>query len=210
MSIRAVIFEDNAHLRDSLFYLIDETEGFICAGAFADANNVYKNIESTKPDVVLMDIDMPGISGIEAVSIIKKNFPTVHVIMQTVFEDNDKIFDSICAGASGYLLKKASPARLIDAITEVMEGGAPMTGSVAKKVLKYFNDQKTEGDNYNLSAREKEILLHLVNGMSYKMIAAACFISYFTVNSHIKNIYSKLQVNSVSEAVAKAINKRIV
>lgn len=212
MEIRVAIFEDNKALRDSLNMLIAGSHGFASCGSFANCNKVLKDIESCEPDVVLMDINMPGISGIEAVQMIKKQFPAIQILMQTVFDDDDKIFASICAGASGYLLKKTPPIKILDALKEVAEGGAPMTPSVAAKVLQMFQKQSgpVAPEFINLSDRESEVLKHLVTGDSYKMIAAGCFISIDTVKSHIKNIYQKLHVSSKSEAVAKAINHKLV
>jgi len=212
MSIRVTIFEDNRSLRESLFQLINGSEGFRCVGAFANCDMLKKQIEESKPDVVLMDIEMPGISGIEAVKFLKENFPDIKILMETIFEDNDKIFDSICNGAEGYILKNTPPALILNAIKEIHEGGAPMTPSVATKVLKMFkmNSGHSTKDDFNLTEREKEILKSLVEGMSYKMIASTYFISIDTVSGHIKNIYKKLQVHSKSEAVVKAIKRRIV
>lgn len=212
LEIKVAIFEDNKTLRDSLNVLIDGSPGFACTGSFPDCRKVLKDIEGSEPNVVLMDIEMPGISGIEAVQIIKQKFPLVQILMQTVFEDDDKIFASICAGASGYLLKKTPPSKILDAIKETAEGGAPMTPSVAAKVLQMFQKQgaQTPVEFIDLSDREKQVLHCLVTGDSYKMIAAACYISIDTVKSHIKNIYQKLHVNSKSEAVAKAIRQKLV
>ena len=212
MEIRVAIFEDNKALRESLFMLIDGSPGFSCTGCFANCRKVLEDVQNSEPQVVLMDIDMPGISGIEAVQIIKKQFPGIQVVMQTVFEDDDKIFASICAGASGYLLKKTAPAKILEALKEAVEGGAPMTPTVAAKVLQMFHKQSAQGpvEFIDLSNREQEVLKHLVSGDSYKMIAAACYISIDTVKSHIKNIYQKLHVNSKSEAVAKAIIQKLV
>ena len=212
MEIKVIVFDDNKNRRNGLKLLIDSTEGLRCVGAFEDCSNVVKNISSTQPDVVLMDIDMPNVNGIEGVKLIRKNFADIKILMQTVFEDDEKIFASICSGADGYILKKSSPAKLIDSISEVMEGGAPMTPSVARQVLQLFSKQnkKTGMANFDLSERELEILSLLVKGLSYKMIAEKCFISYATVNTHIKHIYEKLKVHSVSAAVAKAISEKIV
>ena len=159
-----------------------------------------------------MDIEMPGINGIEAVAVIKEEHPDIKILMETIFDDDDKIFNSICAGAEGYILKHTSPAEILEAIKEIYEGGSPMTPSIANRVLKMVKDRPAFGEkeSFDLSAREKEILLCLVKGMSYKMVADTCFISIETVNVHIKNIYRKLQVHSKSEAVAKAIKGRIV
>ena len=210
--IKVVIFEDNRSLREGLAALIGGTQGFECAGAFPNCNNLLKNISHTQPDVVLMDIEMPGINGIEAVAMIKEEYPDIKILMETIFDDDEKIFNSICAGAEGYILKHTLPAEIMEAIKEIHEGGSPMTPSIANRVLKMVKDKPdiSGKESFNLSAREKEILLCLVKGMSYKMVADTCFISIETVNVHIKNIYRKLQVHSKSEAVAKAIKGRIV
>lgn len=212
MEIKVVIFEDNLLLRESLTQLINGTEGLSCAGAYPDCDDIIYHISKTEPHVVLMDIQMPGKSGVEGVKMIKEIFPEIKIIMQTVVEDEEKIFASICNGASGYLLKNTTPVRLLDAIKEVYEGGAPMTPSIAQKVLEKFRIQSPVSSNElnQLSGREKEILECLVEGMSYKMIASSCKISIDTVRHHIRNIYDKLHVNSKSEAVVKAIRGKIV
>jgi DNA-binding NarL/FixJ family response regulator len=211
-TIRVIIFEDNRNLREGLFQLINGSQGFECAGAFANCTELENDILQTNPDVILMDIEMPGISGIEAVKIAKEKFPEVKILMETIFDDNDKIFHSICNGADGYILKSTPPVQILEAIKEVYEGGSPMTPSIARKVLKMVKHTPiNEGRNdFNLSEREKEVLKYLVEGMSYKLIAESCFISPETVGGHIKNIYKKLQVHSKGEAVAKAIKGRIV
>jgi DNA-binding NarL/FixJ family response regulator len=210
--IRVTIFEDNTQLRDGLFNLIEASDGFVCAGAFANCKRVVENIEETKPEVILMDIEMPGINGIEAVKLVKGKFPQVKILMETIFEDDDKIFQSICNGAEGYILKNTPPEEILNSIKEIYEGGAPMAPAIAIKVLRMFKSGFGTGldESFNLSAREKEILKCLVEGMSYKMIADNCFISIETVRGHIKSIYEKLQVHSKSEAVAKAIKGKIV
>ena len=211
-SIRVTIFEDNTPLRDGLFNLIEASEGFLCAGSFGNCNRVIENIAETKPDVILMDIEMPGMNGIDAVRLVKNKFPKVKILMETVFEEDDKIFQSICNGAEGYILKNIPPEEIIESIKEIYEGGAPMAPAIAIKVLRMFKAGLGTGtdDSFNLTAREKEILKFLVEGMSYKMIADACFISIETVRGHIKNIYEKLQVHSKSEAVVKAIRGKMV
>ena len=211
MEIKVVIFEDNYLLRESLYQLINGTPMLSCAGAFANCEDILLTIQKTMPQVVLMDIQMPGITGVEAVKIIKQHFPEIKIIMQTVVEDDDKIFESICNGASGYLLKSTTPARLLQAIEEVNEGGAPMTPSIAQKVLDKFRRQSPvfAKELSDLSDREKEILNCLVEGMSYKMIASSCKISIDTVRFHIRNIYEKLHVGSKSEAVIKAMKGRM-
>jgi len=215
MPVRVAIFEDRKSVRNAISLLVKGTSGLELAGAFPDCNNLLNNIRNAEPHVVLMDIEMPGMSGVEAVKLLKQNFPAVTVVMQTVFEDDDKVFTAICNGASGYLLKDTPPARLMEAIKEANEGGAPMSPSIAKKTLnlfqKYFSPISGEKhEDYQLSPREKEILNWLVKGYSYKMIAAECKISFDTVRSHIRNIYQKLHVASMTEAVAKAIKERIV
>ena len=210
--IKVVIFEDNDELREMIFQLINISEGVSCTGAYHDATDLEYKIRRSQPDVVLMDIEMPRITGIEAVRVISEKFPAVLVMMQTIFEDSDKVFDSICAGASGYLLKNSLSDQLIPAIKELKAGGAPMSAGVARKIVSRFQEQNPyiKRDDYKLSVREKEVLIHLSKGMSYKMIAGACFISIDTVKSHLKKIYEKLHVNSKSEAVIKAMRNRIV
>jgi DNA-binding NarL/FixJ family response regulator len=210
--IRVAIFEDNTQLRESLFKLVEASEGFTCVGAFANGEDIIWVTSSVKPDVILMDIEMPVVNGIDAVKMVREKFPDVKILMETIFEDDEKIFQSICNGAQGYILKSTPPEEILDAIKDIFEGGAPMSPIVATKVLKMIktNLASNAQDNSNLSVREKEILKCLVEGMSYKLIADACFISIDTVNGHIKNIYKKLHVHSKSEAVAKAIKGRIV
>jgi len=210
--IRVSVFEDNRNLREGLFNLLESTEGFTCAGAFAHCERVLDNIEETHPDVILMDIELPVVNGIEAVKLIRKKYPDIKILMETIFDEDEKIFQSICNGAQGYILKNTPPEGILRAIQEIYEGGAPMTPTIASKVLRLFKSNLTDNSNdeYNLSSREKEILKCLVEGMSYKMIADTCFISPDTVNGHIKNIYKKLQVHSKSEAVVKALKGKIV
>jgi DNA-binding NarL/FixJ family response regulator len=176
---------------------------------------LLENLNSVKPDVVLMDIEMPGMNGVEAVKHIKQHMPHITIVMQTVFEDDDKVFDAICGGASGYLLKNTPPSRLMEAIIEAHEGGAPMSPSIAKKTLNLFQKylsplSDSKHQDYHLSSREKEVLQWMVCGYSYKMIADVCHISFDTVRTHIRNIYQKLHVACMSEAVAKAIKERLV
>lgn len=214
MEIKVCLIEDHKQLRESLGLLIENTAGLQLVGVFSNANNVENDVQQCQPDVVLLDIQMPGLSGIDAISLIRKTRPQVKIVMQTVFEDEDKIFASVCAGASGYILKNTSPDKYIEAIKDAYNGGAPMTGMIAAKVLKMFRQQQpatgTVSEDQQLSEREKEILQHLVAGLSYKMIADQCNISYDTVRFHMKNIYSKLHVSSMTEAVAKAIKNKLV
>ena len=210
--IKVAIFEDNRSLREGLATMINGTAGFECVGAFPNCNHLLKNISQAKPDVVLMDIEMPGINGIEAVAMIKADYPEIKILMETIFDDDEKIFNSICAGAEGYILKHTAPAEIMEAIKEIHEGGSPMTPSIANRVLKMVKQrpESTSRESFDLTDREKEILFCLVKGMSYKMVADNCFISIETVNVHIRNIYKKLQVHSKSEAVIKAIRGKIV
>lgn len=209
---RVLIFEDNQHYRDGIVSVIDITPPFKVVGAFSDCTKLIQRIEQANPDIILMDIGMPGLSGIEAVILIRKQFPEIPILMQTVFDEEDKIFAAICAGASGYLLKNAGPVKLLDAMREVLSGGAAFTPLIAKKVMNMFQQQvaETKPGFIELSKREREVLQCLVKGMSYKMIAETCFISIETVHSHIKKIYEKLHVHSMSEAVAKAIRNHLV
>ncbi|MFN5068634.1 MAG: response regulator [Bacteroidota bacterium] len=209
--IKIVIYDDNASRRESLDLLLQSYNDFIVQGAFNDCSNVEQEINSLQPDIVLMDIEMPNVDGISGVKIINRLFPNVKVIMQTVFEDDEKIFDALRFGASGYILKKTDPSKIIEAIREVMNGGSPMTPSIATRVLKFFRDKgAVDTQNFGLTTREMDILQHLVDGKSYKMISSDLNISYHTVNSHVKKIYDKLQVNSVSEAVSKALQQKII
>ena len=208
MPARITIFEDNDALRESLVVLLKNTGEYEVTGDYnhcMDASNIARVY---KPDVVLMDIDMPGSSGIEGVRLVKEARPETSVIMYTVFEDDEKLFQCLCAGANGYLLKKTSPALLFDAIQEVLNGGAPMSPSIAKKVLSSF--QKGKSNKYHLSERETEVLQHLIKGYSAKMIAAELAISFDTARFHLKNIYRKLHVNCGKEAIAKALSEHIV
>jgi DNA-binding NarL/FixJ family response regulator len=210
--IKIVICDDHKDRRDALKLLINLEEDMECTADFHECTNIVPALSDKIPDVVLMDIDMPGIDGIEAVKLIRENYPGILIIMQTVFEDDDKIFKSIRAGANGYYLKKTSPVKLVEGIREVVAGGAPMTASVAKRVLNFFQQQPSvkAHDVFDLSERETEVLSLLVKGYSQKMIAAELNISRFTVNNHLKKIYEKLHVHNASEAVANAISKKII
>lgn len=208
--IKVIIFDDNDSLRDSISMLLEDNADFTLAGSYSHCLDVIENITNTKPDVVIMDIDMPGMNGIEGVRLIRKNFPTAQILMLTVFDDDEKVFAAIKAGANGYILKNAEPQRLLHAISEVYNGGAPMTPGIAKKILRQFQTILPEEEkDYHLSTREKEVLSLLVDGLSYKMIAAKLSITYDTVRAHMKKIYEKLHVASMTEAVAKAITQNI-
>lgn len=212
MEIKVAVFDDNATRRDGLKLLVDSMEDMTCVGAFTDCRDAVAKVQNCQPDVVLMDIDMPFVNGIEGVRLLRAEFADLKIIMQTIFEEEDKILSAICAGANGYILKQKSPLKLIEGIKEVMEGGAPMTPVVASRVLRLFsgNVVAPQTSDISLTAREKEVLTLLVEGNSYKMIADKCNVSYPTVNTHISHIYQKLQVNSVAAAVSKAIKEGIV
>ena len=210
--IRVFVYDDNAGRQEALKLLVGKESDMEFVGARENCNTVEEDMQRYIPDVVLMDIDMPQVNGIEGLKRIKKSMPQVQIIMQTVFEDESKIFEAIYAGADGYFLKKTPPNKLIDGIRDVLEGGAPMTPYVAKKVLEMFQVQSTgkRPNHFDLTPREVEILVMLTKGMSYKMIADATGLSFHTVNAHLKKIYEKLHVHSATEAVAKAFDHRIV
>ena len=208
MAIRIAIFEDNDSLRESLVYLLKNTGEYEVTGDYYHCNDAATVARVYKPDVVLMDIDMPGKDGISGVKAIKEARPETAVIMYTVFEDDEKLFQCLCAGANGYLLKKTPPSVLFEAIQEVASGGAPMSPSIARKVLASFQHGKS--NKYQLSAREVEVLELLIKGYSAKMIAAELSISFDTARFHLKNIYSKLHVNCGKEAIVKALTEHIV
>jgi DNA-binding NarL/FixJ family response regulator len=211
MSIKVLLYDDNEALRMSLEALIEENDDFELMAMMPNAETVETDIKEMKPDVVLMDIDMPVVNGVEAVKKIRKTNDKLPIIMLTVLEDNENIFNAICAGASGYIIKRYAAEEVPAAIRNVLTGGAPMTGSVAKKVLEMVPQAKTtEQEKSNLSEKETAILRFLVNGYSYKMIASETKISIDTVRFHIKKIYDKLHVHSATEAVSKAIKDKLV
>lgn len=211
MAIKVLIYDDNEVLRQSLQILIEAEPDMDLLALMPNAETVEVDIAELKPDVVLMDIDMPGVNGVEAVKRIVKLNNRLPVIMLTVFDDNENIFNAICAGASGYILKRYATEEVPGAIRMVLTGGAPMTGAVARKVLTMVPQARSqEQEQSNLSAKEIAILQFLVNGYSYKMIASELKISIDTVRFHIKKIYDKLHVHSATEAVSKAIKDKLV
>ncbi len=210
MSISLVLYEDNARLRESLELLLGTGTGFTIAGSFSDCTKVLEQMEILDPQLVIMDIDMPGMNGIEGVRHIKRGFPHIKVIMYTVFDDDHRIFECICNGADGYLLKNTPPLKLIQALEELAAGGVPMSPFVAQKVFQFFRNEKQTQDAFRLTTREIEILEWLVRGNSYKMIADKSSISIDTVKKHLQNIYHKLHVNCGTEAVAKALKHKII
>jgi DNA-binding NarL/FixJ family response regulator len=209
--IRIAIFDDNQVFIEGMKILLMGNENFLLVGSFNNAIKSIQKITKCQPDVVVMDIKMPEVSGIQAVKEIKEVFPQIQILMQTVFEDDDKVFSAICAGASGYLLKGTSPDDMLKALQEVYDGGSPISPQIARKVLSLFQNQFCFSDQfYDLSNREKDVLKLLVDGMSYKMIAESLNISYHTVNAHIRKIYDKLHVNSSQEAISKALKQKLV
>jgi DNA-binding NarL/FixJ family response regulator len=205
-----VIFDDNVTLRASLALLINDTSEFEVIGSFDDGFEVLEDIENASPDIVLMDINMPRVNGIEAVRRIKKIYPEQPILMLTAFDDDKNIFNAIAAGANGYILKNAKPEKLLFAMQEVMEGGAPLTPSIAKKVLAHLQSSNEQQEEFNLNPKEKEVIGHLVYGLPYKQIADRMNITYSTVRHHMKNIYRKLHVASMTEVVATAIKNKLV
>src|SRR5450755_473115 len=210
MQIGVLIYEDNNHLRESLGNLITFSKELVLLGSYGMADHVARQISELQPDVVLMDIDMPGINGIEAVKQIRSVNQQAQIIMLTVFDDSRHVLDAICAGASGYLLKKHISDHLLDSIRQVIEGGAPMSPGIARMIISSMQQNTMPvAKDYKLTNREKEILTGLSKGSSYKLIAADLSVSIDTVRTHIKNIYGKLQVHSQTEAVSKAVNERL-
>lgn len=207
--INVSIIEDHREFREGLANFINSTANFNCGMQFSSVESAITN--SFDCDVLLLDINLPGKSGIEAVPYFKEKYPNIKIIMMTVFDDDENIFRSILSGADGYLLKKTPPLKILSAIEEVLEGGAPMSPYVARKVIDYFKAEKDEiKNNYQLSVREKEILSLLVEGTDSRQIANKLFISYETVRNHLKNIYQKLQVTSKIQAVSKAIKENLI
>ena len=211
--LKVVVVEDNDSIREGLKILIDGTEGYSCVDSFSDCESMLKKIVKLNPDVLLMDIGLPGMSGVEGIKRVKVFLHELTILVLTVYEENDLVFDALCAGASGYLVKKTPPSKLLEAIKEAYEGGSPMSSHIARKVIDFFQTKKPVSPQksiYILTPREKEILTGLVEGHNFKFIADSLFISIETVRFHFRNIYKKLHVHSQSEAVAKAIREGII
>ena len=206
MKSRIEIVEDNEVVRDGLQLLINSMSNYSVVGAYINCEHAIKNLEKDKPNVILMDLDLPGMSGIEGIQRIKKIHPKIHIIVITVHEDSDMVFEALCAGASGYITKNANHSRLLDAIEEVQSGGAPMSSKIAKMVVSSFQ----KNHNSPLTARETEVLELLATGKSYSVIADELFIHKETVKSHIKNIYFKLHVNSKADALEIARKNKLI
>jgi len=206
--IKVAIVEDNTALRSSLANLLNNSEGMQCVAVMGNLQNIVSELNKARPDIILMDIGLPEISGIEGVRTVKSNFPLMQILMFTVFEDDEKIFEAIRSGASGYILKKTPPTQIIEAVRELSGGGAPMSDTIARKIIQSFQSKSVSPvDDYSLTVREKEILYSLVDGLSYKKIADKYFISISTVRTHISSIYEKLHVHSKAQAVAKVLRK---
>lgn len=212
MPIKVCIFDDNKNIRNSLQMLLHGNYGIEVTGVYENANNIEEALIISEPDLVLMDIEMPGTNGIEAVRRIKKFNANITIIMQTIFEDEEQVFSSLLAGASGYLTKDSPPLSIIEAIQDAYKGGTPMTPSIAKKIIQQFQLQNktVSTKEYNLTTKETEVLRSLADGLSYKMIADKLSMRYDTVHTHIKSIYRKLHVASMGEAISKAIRGKII
>jgi DNA-binding NarL/FixJ family response regulator len=211
--VNVAIIEDNNTIREGLAALINGTTDYQCIGAFPECETFLEKLPDLNVDVALMDIQLPGISGIEGVKEAKKIDPDINILMLTIYEESNVVFEALCAGACGYLVKKTPPSRLLDAIREVHEGGSPMSSHIARQVINVFQEMKTpkqDESEYMLSERETQVLFFLGEGNNYQEIANELFISVDTVRHHIRNIYKKLHVHSQSEAVAKAIRKGLI
>jgi DNA-binding NarL/FixJ family response regulator len=209
--VKVVIIEDKQQIRDGLAALISGTEGFQCTGTFDSMETALTQINPLNTDLVLVDIGLPGMSGIEGMRLFKKNYPNLLLLVLSVYEDDDRIFEALCAGASGYLLKKTSPARLLEGLREAVNGGAPMSPEVARRVITVFREiRPPENSDYQLTPHETRLLKLLVEGHNYKTAAAELGVSVNTISFHLKHIYEKLQVHSKSEAVAKALRNRLI
>ena len=209
--VNVMLIEDQREVREGLAVLINGSPGFSCIASFRTMEEALGAIEDRPPDVVLTDIGLPGMSGIEGIRILKERHPNLPVVALTVYDDDEDIFDALCAGACGYLLKNVAPARLLESLKEVVSGGAPMSPEIARRVVNLFREFRTpERAPHSLTQQEAELLRLMVAGHSYKTAASDLGISVSTVSFHLQNIYSKLQVHSKSEAVAKALRNRIV
>ena len=207
-TITVAIVEDDRAIREGLAYLIQRSPGFQCIAAYADAEEAVVGLPERQPDVVLMDIQLPGMSGIECIRRLKQQYPAMQIMMLTVLEDHDRIFQSLAAGASGYLLKKTPPVKLLDAIRDLHAGGSPMSNQIARRVVQAFHmPAPVAKPSENLSTREHEILGHLAQGLLYKEIADRLDISIETVRTHVRNIYQKLHVRSRTQAVLKMFKR---
>jgi len=210
-TIKVAIIEDERDIRECLSFLVSGTPGFACTGSFRSMEDALDKIGHGLPDVVLSDIGLPGMSGIEGIKLLKLRYPDLLILMLTVYDDDERIFDAMCAGASGYLLKKTPPVKLLESLREAVEGGAPMSPEVARRVITLFREiRPPEKADYQLTPHETRLLKLFVEGHNYKTAAVELGVSVNTVNFHVRSIYEKLQVHSRSEAVAKALLNRLV
>jgi DNA-binding NarL/FixJ family response regulator len=209
--IKVVIIEDQPEIREGLKYLIHSTEGYECAGGFESMEDALLTLGEDLPDIVLSDIGLPGMSGIEGIGVMKARWPELVMIALTVYDDDERIFDALCAGATGYLLKKTPPARLLECLKEAMDGGSPMSPEVASRVISMFREIRPPKEtDYQLTPHEMRLLRLLVDGHTYKTAAVELHSSVNTIGFHMRNIYRKLQVHSKSEAVVKAMRHRLI
>ncbi len=209
--LSVAIVEDRREIRENLRVLIDGTEGFRCVGAFASMEEGLGGLDRNLPQVLLLDIELPGMSGIEGMRILRQRHPALNILILTVYEDDDRVMDALCAGACGYLLKRTSPARLIESIREAATGGAPMSPEIARRVIALFQTMRPpSGAGYDLTPHEIRILRLLVEGHNYKTAAVELGVSVNTIATHIKRIYEKLEVHSKSEAVSKALRSHLI
>lgn len=209
--ICVVIIEDMREVREGLAALINGTRGFSCAGSHRSMEDALQRVKGESPDVILTDIGLPGMSGIEGIRHLRERLPEVPILALTVYDNDNNVFDALCAGASGYLLKNTPPARLLESITEVAEGGAPMSPEVARRVVRLFHKfRPPEQASYQLTPQENGLLRLLVEGHHKKTAASEMGISVNTISFHLKNIYAKLQVHSKTEAVAKALREHLI
>jgi DNA-binding NarL/FixJ family response regulator len=209
--VAVAVIEDELEIRECLEILINGSPGFRCTGAFWSMERALEQLAADVPDVALVDIGLPGMSGIDGVTILKERFPTVRAVMLTVYEDNDRIFDALCAGACGYLLKRTPAMKMLESIREVMDGGAPMSPEVAKRVIALFRDVRpAERADYDLTPHELRLLKILMEGHSYRSAAKTLGVTAHAVSFHLRSIYEKLQVHSKTEAVAKALRHRLI
>jgi DNA-binding NarL/FixJ family response regulator len=209
--LSVVIVEDQKEIREGLRALIDGTGGFHCVGAYRSMEEALERMKGASPDVALMDIGLPGMSGIEAIGLVRERHPATQILMLTIYDDDDRIFQAICAGACGYLLKKTPPTRLLDALREAIEGGAPLSPEVARRVITLFRDHRPPvRADHDLTPHEMRLLKMLVDGHTYGSAAELLGVTFNTIHFHMKRIYEKLQVHSKSEAVAKALRARLL
>jgi DNA-binding NarL/FixJ family response regulator len=209
--IKVAVIEDRREIRDGLAALINGTEGYCCTGAFRSMEHALAGIGASLPDIVLVDIGLPGISGIEGIRLLKERHPALQFLVLSIYDDDERIFDALCAGACGYLLKRTAPARLLESLKEVSEGGAPMSPEVARRVIGLFREiRPPKHADYQLTPHQTRLLKLLADGHNYKTAAAELGVTVDTIGFHLRHIYEKLQVHSKSEAVAKGLRDRII